>query len=255
MRTGLALDDPAYFERLEQVEAAHWWSLGLWRLATEWLDAALRGRRGLVALDVGCGAGGSAVRLRDRSEIDSVLALDPSPEALLRAANRGVGSLLLGSAMKIPIGDDRIDVATCLDVLQHLPPGGDRTALAELRRVVRPGGIVLIRGNGRGGWIGDGENTPYDLDALESALVDSGLNVVRSSYANCVPAFAHEIRSWLRTGSRSAGHPSGGGLRIAMPPPWINRSMGLIAQAEAIAAGRLGWRLPFGHSTMLLARK
>ena len=37
----LTIDDPAYFDRLAEVEAAHWWSLGMWRLASHWLDAAL----------------------------------------------------------------------------------------------------------------------------------------------------------------------------------------------------------------------
>src|SRR5262249_9724527 len=53
----LRIDDPAYFDRLADVEARHWWALGLWRLASYWLDAALAGRSGLRALDVGCGTG------------------------------------------------------------------------------------------------------------------------------------------------------------------------------------------------------
>ncbi len=51
------IDDPAYFVRLADVEARHWWALGMWRLASYWLDEALADRSGLRALDVGCGTG------------------------------------------------------------------------------------------------------------------------------------------------------------------------------------------------------
>ena len=47
MSASLTIDQPAYFDRLAEVEAAHWWSLGMWRLASHWLSAAIRGRRGL----------------------------------------------------------------------------------------------------------------------------------------------------------------------------------------------------------------
>jgi hypothetical protein len=88
------------------------------------------------------------------------------------------------------------------------------------------------------------------IDLFESA----GLRVRRASYANGLPAMVQEIRGRLSP-RRGLRHPSGGGLRIRMPHPWINRLMGVVSATEATAVGRLGLRLPFGHSTLLWAER
>src|SRR5262249_22513504 len=152
--------------------------------------------------------------------------------------------LVLGDALALPFESGRFDVLMCCDVIQHLPEGGGSLfqALGELRRVLRPGGIALLRSNTAPAGI-------HGLEALESILLQAGFAVRRSSYASCLPALAQELRAWLRfaRGSRRPGHPAGGGLRIRVPHPWVNRLMGGIAAAEAVVAGRLAARLPYGH--------
>ncbi len=251
MTATLTIDHPAYFDRLAEVEAAHWWARGMWRLAAHWLTAALKGRRGLRALDVGCGTGQTAVRLARRPEIAGVVGLDPSPEALAHARQRHDFPLVLGSALDLPFDDAAFDVVTCFDVLQHLPERADRRAAAELRRVLRPGGVVLVRSNARVSRRAD--RSGYRPDELAEVFVASGFAVRHASYANCLPALAQELRGQLRPHSNRRGHPSGGGLQIRMPPPWINRLMNGVATIEATVAGRFAAPLPFGHSTMVLA--
>jgi SAM-dependent methyltransferase len=241
----LTIDDPAYFTRLAAVEAAHWWSQGMWRIAACWLAEALAGRCGLHALDLGCGTGLGAVRLAGRPEIDQVIGLDPSPPALAEARRRHGFPLVRGSALALPFAAGRFDVATCFDVLQHLPEGGLPQTVCELRRVLRPGGIAVVRSNTEPG--------RSRLDDLGTVFADRGFAVRRATYANCLPALAQELRARV-AGSRQGGHPAGGGLRIRVPNPWANRMMGRIAAAEAFVAGRLAVRLPFGHSTMLLVQ-
>lgn len=255
MTAVLTIDDPEYFDRLAEVEGRHWWSLGMWRLASLWLDKALAGRRDLHALDVGCGAGMTTVRLASRYEMASVVGLDPSPAALERARCHDL-PLVRGTALNLPFGDGRFDVVTCFDVWQHLPPGGDRRAARELSRVLSPGGIVILRSNARG-WSGD--TSTYRLDDLVSILNREGLAVQRATYGNCLPALVQEARGWSsglagQGGVRRSGHPSGGGLTIRMPHPAVNRVMRGLSLFEAWAAGRIGVRWPFGHSTLVLAR-
>lgn len=250
MTAAPTIDDPAYFDRLAAVEAGHWWALGMWRLAAYWLDSALAGRVGLRALDLGCGTGGTAVRLERRPEITSVVGLDPSPEALGHARRRHGFPLARGSALALPFAAGRFDVVTCFDVFQHLDPGGDRRAAREIRRVLAPGGVAVVRANGRGF---SGDAAAYRLRDLVGVLAGSGLKVVRASYANGLPALAQECRGRL-VRSGPPGHPAGGGLQIRVPHPAVNRAMGGVAGAEAWLAGRVGVRLPFGHSTMVCAR-
>jgi SAM-dependent methyltransferase len=259
MTAPLSIEQAAYFDRLAEVESAHWWSLAMWRVAGHWLTSALRGRSRLDALDVGCGAGATTLRLARRSEIAAVVGLDPSPDALAHARARLGVPLVRGSALALPFGDARFDVATCFDVLQHLPVGGDRRAAAELRRVLRPGGVVVVRANARrkaqpraGEWSG------YRPEELVALFEEAGFDVPRATLVNCLPALAEELRSrWARAGRElgAGGHPAGRGLRIQMPHPAVNRLMRVVSAAEASVAGRLPARLPYGHSTMILARR
>lgn len=255
MTVGLTIEQPAYFDRLAEIEATHWWSLGMWRLGSHWLDTALRGRRDLAALDVGCGTGQTALRLACRPEIGGVVGLDPSAEALTHARRRHPFPLVRGSALDLPFADSRFDVITCFDVLQHLPQDGDRRAAAELYRVLAPGGVALVRANAQA-WSSASPAVEggYRLSALVGVFEDSGFAVRHATHANCLPALAQELRGRLARPGRASpsSHPSGGGLKIQMPHPWVNRVMGGIAAAEAAVAGRLTARLPFGHSTMLL---
>jgi ubiquinone/menaquinone biosynthesis C-methylase UbiE len=257
--TPLGIDAPAYFERHPDVEARHWWSLGLWRLASYWLDEALRGRSQVRALDVGCGTGLTASRLAARAEVAEVVSLDPSRDALAIAARRFDGPLVLGDALALPFGSGSFDLLTCFDVLQHLPPGTDGAAAVELRRVLRPGGLALIRSNGRGL---SGDDTAYRLGALTRLFRDSGFLTRRATYANSLPAFAQEVRGalnrrarWLVGPDPTPGHPSGGGLRIRVPGQRVNRAMKGVATVEAWLAGRWGVPLPFGHSTLMLLER
>lgn len=254
----LTIDDPAYFDRLAEVEDAHWWALGMWRLASYWLDAALGDRRGLTALDIGCGAGLTITRLSQRREVARVVGLDPSPEALAWARRRHDGPLVRGGAIELPFPDRSFDLVTCFDVLQHLPEGRDVRAAAEVRRVLRPGGVALIRSNARG-WSSPpaGVDRPYRLRELVGVLRAGGLRVRRATLANCLPALAQEVRGRVRA-VREGGcrpHPAGGGLQIRVPHPWVNRLMGGVAAAESALAGKLGVALPFGHSTIALAER
>jgi ubiquinone/menaquinone biosynthesis C-methylase UbiE len=241
----LTIDDPAYFTRLAEVDSAHWWSLGMWRIAACWLAEALKGRGGLHALDVGCGTGMGAVRLAERPEIEQVVGVDPSPYALVEARRSHRFPLVQGSALALPFAAGRFDVVTCFDVIQHLGDGRLREAASELRRVLRPEGIAVLRSNT--------EPRGTRLEQLRLVFAETGFTVRRASYANCLPALAQELRARL-AGTRRSGHPAGGGLQIRVPHPWVNRAMGRVAAAEAFVAGRLAARLPFGHSTMLLVQ-
>ncbi len=251
------LHDPGYFNRLAEVEFVHWWPAGMWRIASHWLDLALRGRSALRALDVGCGTGGTLIRLRERPEIGTVIGVDASASAIGLARRRS-DHLVQGDAFALPFADGCFDLVTCFDVWQHLPAGSVALAASELRRVLRPGGLALIRANGRGLWPGRrGGVRLYRVAELASTLAATGLDVVHATYANCLPAVAQELLGRLRpTPSRSRpAHPAGSGLCLRVPPPWLNRLMAGVTTCEALAAGRHGLALPVGHSTMALAAR
>lgn len=257
----MTIDEPGYFERLARVESGHWWSRAMWRLASDWLAGSIAGRRNLAALDVGCGAGLSLIRLAGHREIGRVVGLEPDPHAVRLARRHRGFEVFQGSALELPFKDESFDIITCFDVLQHLPEGGDQLAAFEFARVLRPGGVMVVRSNSAG--FGPGRasgGSAYRLPELIQILEDAGLKIDRSIYTNSLPGLAQEIRGRLRklAGRRGASwrpHPSGGGLRLDVPSPRVNRLMGGVSTIERRLCGFFGVGLPFGHSTMILANR
>jgi len=83
-------------------------------------------------LDAGCGEGTLVDEYADRLTIEGVDAHYSSTR--VRA----------GSVTALPYADGTFDRALCLDVLEHLPYDQQPLALAELHRVLRPAGELLI---------------------------------------------------------------------------------------------------------------
>ncbi|MBN2359828.1 MAG: methyltransferase domain-containing protein [Deltaproteobacteria bacterium] len=104
------------------------------------LEAELVARfapRGLV-LDAGCGTGQILERL-GRAGIRAC-GVDLS-SGMLRQARSRAPLLVRGDLVALPFGDGRFDAVCCFKVLAHVPEVG--RALAELGRLVRPGGFLI----------------------------------------------------------------------------------------------------------------
>lgn len=100
-------------------------------------------------LDIGCGPGTLTCDLADRVAPGTVVGMDSAAEvvaaATAEAAERGTTNVTFdtGDVYALPFADDRFDIVHAHQVLQHLTD--PVTALRELRRVVRPDGIVAVR--------------------------------------------------------------------------------------------------------------
>jgi SAM-dependent methyltransferase len=104
-------------------------------------------------LDMGCGAGRHAFELYRRGT--DVIALDQDADELagvsdMFAAMRKAGEVpdgadadvKQGDALQLPFADGEFDRVLAAEVLEHIPD--DETAIAELVRVLRPGGTIAV---------------------------------------------------------------------------------------------------------------
>ena len=132
-----------------------------------------------VVLDVGCGLATARAHLPERSQY---VGIDVSEQALaLARAGAGEGAdLRRGGFPRLPVDDESCDFAICLEVLEHL--AGDAQAVAELHRVVRPGGHLFVSVPSTYYWpeyrqlIGHVRH--YTPDSLERLLAVHGFAIV-----------------------------------------------------------------------------
>ena len=122
------------------------------------LRPALLARSQIVAgtrvLDVGCGTGTQAVLTKQAHPDAEVIGLDGDAKALARArqkAARAGVAIQLDEALAtaLPYPDARFDRVISSLVFHHLVDADKRRALAEIRRVLAPGGFFLLADFGR----------------------------------------------------------------------------------------------------------
>lgn len=120
-----------------------------WRVFGEMLQAwaGHAGGRALRVLDAGCGDGINLVGLRQVAAGQQwslrVTGVDYNPLRLERArTNDQAASLNRASLLNLPFVTGAFDVVLCSHVIEHIPELAP--ALAELHRVLRPGGLLIV---------------------------------------------------------------------------------------------------------------
>lgn len=106
-------------------------------------------------LDLGAGAGRHAFEAMRRGAVVTALDADAAEvkdvSQMMKgmadgdpstAANGGSGAALVGNALELPFPDGTFDRVIAAEVLEHIPE--DRGAIAELARVLRPGGTIAV---------------------------------------------------------------------------------------------------------------
>ena len=105
----------------------------------EWLNPS----GGLNWIDIGCGSGAFTAQVAEFFSPSHLLGIDPSEAQIEFARNRSIKhpvTFQTGDAMSPPCEDNSMDIATMAPVLFFVPD--PENALAEMKRVVKPGGII-----------------------------------------------------------------------------------------------------------------
>jgi SAM-dependent methyltransferase len=129
--------DAVEFERMDRVEADLWW----YRALHARLISELAGVRGKV-LDAGCGTGGFLRVLGARRPDLALTGCERDGFAASLARQKGC-VVAVGSVHELPFPDKKFDAVVSADVLCHAGVEPN-PALLEMRRVLRPGGLLVL---------------------------------------------------------------------------------------------------------------
>jgi len=183
--------------------------------------------------------------------------VDIDEEAIGYCRDRGLRDVRLGEAAKLPYDDGTFDLVTALDVVEHLDD--DRPAFAEMRRVLRPGGRLLVTVPAHKFLWGDQDEVNqhkrrYVAAELREGLLASGFEILRLSYMNALlfpPIAAARLLRRLEHRVRPKT-PHVSDFRYPAPSP-LNFVLGHVFAAEGAILQRVD--IPLGVSVMALAEK
>lgn len=227
--------DAHEYARMDQVEAALWW----YRALHQRLADALNGAGGPL-LDAGCGTGGLLARLGRPDAIG----LEYDAGAAARARAKSGAAVAGGSINALPFAERSFAAVVSADVLCHEGVDPAR-ALAELWRVLRPGGRLVLNLPAYRWLLSAHDRRVHnarrvDAGELRAWLAEAGFVRPRLSYWNTLLLPAMIVRRKLL---------AGGSSDVALPPPWLNRLLSAILAVER----RL--RLPAGGSLLAIAER
>lgn len=244
--------EPSEYDRMYQAETRHWWYLGMASITRAVIKRHIAPAQGLTILDAGCGTG--AAMSTFLGELGKVTGFDISPLALGFCRARSLTPLAQASVMEIPFPAGSFDLATSFDVLYERAVSNDATALAELFRILRPGGFLLLRLPAYNWLRGQHDRAihtarRYSASQVVQLLTANGFRLAHITYANTLLfplALAKRLleRAW-------PSNPDSSDLSIQTGA--FNSLFRHILSSEAPLAARTG--LPFGLSVIALGQK
>ena len=253
------------YVQMAELQAEHWWFEAKRMVVRRLLQrfGAIDGFRARTAdaagaparvLDAGCGTGSMIPALE---EAGPVVGMDAHLPALryVSGASRVGGNLLA-----LPFADRAFGLVGCFDVLYHRAVADVPIALAEMHRVIRPGGLVVITDSACPALMSAHDVAfhgarRFSLPGFSSLVAEAGFGVLHASYYHTMlfPAAAAKRLAGRARGARVDGGAGHGRSDLGRVPRWLNRSLiGLYAVESALAAR---YRLPFGLSLVVVARR
>lgn len=238
------------------------------------LRRLLKPSPGDAIVDLGCGSGRSLVW--NHASGATIVGIDVAPYFAQEAVERG--DLVLGDLRRLPFADGAFGKGYALDVFEHLSREALADVLAEIARVMRPGGRVFVYSHVRkNSWLAGGLkavnalarqlervglvdlrqerlrksdhlNPLADIPDLERVVGDAGFGIARIRYYTpLIGAFVENIlmRMAERAMGRRAGRKgaslrsAGGALRAGGSTPSGVEGGALRAEEQAAREARL----------------
>ena len=248
------------FVDLYALEESLWWFVGMREVTRILLDAACPRGQARDVLDAGCGTGGMLRWLERYAGGGRVVGVDVSADALAFCRGRGLREVAQASVTALPFADSSFDLLTSFDVMVQLQgEGSDESAMREMLRVMKPGGVAFVRAAAYE-WMRSGHDAAlgtqrrYTLAQLVGRMESAGFRVTRATYAN---ALLLPVAALRRLVLKRLGLAGGGSDVKPLPRGlgWLNRVLASALAAEASLLKRTDASLPAGLSAICVAEK
>lgn len=133
----------------------------------------------LKVLDVGCGSG----RFLQRNPGD-FYGIDISQQLVDQCLSKGFKAQV-GSATQLPFANETIEAVNCDNVIEHLPPEAAAVMINEFARVLKKGGIAVIRSPlGEYVWNTFSHIRPYPPAAIQKLLTNEKEDFIRGDQSH-----------------------------------------------------------------------
>jgi SAM-dependent methyltransferase len=237
--------DQRLMKAMLEVDERHWWYRGRRLIVRTELDRLPIATCARI-LDAGCGSGRM---LEELAGYGAVSGIELDPDAAAFAASRGIGEVQVGRLEELPWEERTFELITCLDVIEHTPD--DRRTLAELRRVSKPGGWLLVTVPAyQALWslhdVANHHYRRYSRRTLRRAAIEAGWQVRRMTSFNSILLPPAAVVRFAQRGRRP---DDGYTPELKLGPEWLNVLLERPLRAEASWLSR-GGTLPAGLSLM-----
>jgi SAM-dependent methyltransferase len=237
-----------------KAETRHFWFRGFRAFVTPLLKDAAAGRPHPRLLDCGCGTGANVALL---DTFGRAYGFDLTDIGLRIGREAGRTRLARASVTAVPFPTAAFDIVTSFDVLYSLEDADERAAIAEMYRLLKPGGFAIVNVAAMHVLRGDHsvlshEIRRYSRDDLRARLERAGFVIERLTYTNATLFVPLAIARLIQR-RRGLRRESEAGSEISVPSEPINAIMTAVMRLEA---WWLRWfDAPFGSSLLCLARK
>jgi SAM-dependent methyltransferase len=245
--------NPAEFDNIARAERDFWWYRGMSEILFRLLDRS-RLQKDASVLEAGCGTGYISRLLGERYGW-KMTPLDLGRPGLVYARGYGLNRLVQADITALPFAAGAFDALVSLDVLVHLPRGGESAAFAEFARVLKPQGLLAVRVSAlealrsrHADFVG--EQQRFTRSQLIRGVEAGGFRVERVTYLNSLllPISLFKFRVW----EPLTGAPAASG--VGAVPGWLDRLLYSALRMEAAWVGR-GGGFPVGQSLLLVGRR
>ena len=232
--------EPGEYALMDEAEAGMWW----YRALHGHLLRALEGIAGPV-LDAGCGTGGLLALLAERRPDLELFGVEWAGMAASRAAAKSGAKVTRGSVNTLPFADASFAAVVSADVLCHAAVRPE-TALAELRRVLRPGGRLVVNMPAFAWLMSEHDRQVHNAlrvsaGQLQAMLARAGFGQIRARYWNGLLLPLMVLRRKAPSWKESSD--------VAPFSPWLDATLYAMTEIER----RLPFRMPAGGSVLATA--